>query len=241
MRPVQDKYGIPYTEVMATDVTQLATLHAALQQENERLADANRRAKRLYDNMPDIVREEEILKMKMRVHDDIGHTLLAARRALRHEHDLARIKSEAAKWESSISLLCRTRQENAAEDPLSYMQRRAAVLGAAVQLRGAYPAARATREFYSLILRECTSNAVRHAGATELYADSEHRPQAWHLCITNNGTPPRAEIKEGGGLSSLRRRIEKAGGTVTVHSLPVFVLEVTLPDKESIYDTRYDR
>ena len=187
VRPVQDKYGIPYTEVMATDVTQLAALHTALQQENERLADANRRAKRLYDNMPDIVREEEILKMKMRVHDDIGHTLLAARRALRHEHDLARIKSEAAKWESSISLLCRTRQENAAEDPLSYMQRRAAVLGAAVQLRGVYPAARATRELYALILRECTSNAVRHAGATELYADSEHRPQEWHLCITNNG------------------------------------------------------
>ena len=241
VRPVQDKYGIPYTEVMATDVSRLAALHAALQQENERLADANRRAKRLYNNMPDIVREEEILKMKMRVHDDIGHTLLAARRALRHEHDLARIKSETAEWESSISLLCRARQENGAEDPLSYMQRRAAVLGAAVQLRGAYPAARATRELYALILRECTSNAVRHAGATELYADSEHRSQAWHLCITNNGAPPKAEIKEGGGLSSLRRRIEKAGGTVTVHSLPVFVLEVTLPDKESTYDTRYDR
>lgn len=119
VRPVQDKYGIPYTEVMATDVSRLAALHAALQQENERLADANRRAKRLYDNMPDIVREEEILKMKMQVHDDIGHTLLAARRALRHEHDLARIKSEAAEWESSISLLCRARQEDAAEDPLT--------------------------------------------------------------------------------------------------------------------------
>ena len=241
VRPIQDKYGIPYTEVMATDVSRLAALHAALQQENERLTDANRRAKRLYDNMPDIVREEEILKMKMRVHDDIGHTLLAARRTLRHEHDLARIRSEAAEWESSISLLCRARQEDAAEDPLTCMQRRAAVLGATVQLRGAYPAARTARELYALILRECTSNAVRHAGATELYADSEHRPQAWHLCITNNGAPPRAEIKEGGGLSSLRRRIEKAGGTVTVHSLPVFVLEVTLPDKESIYDTCYDR
>ena len=96
VRPIQDKYGIPYTEVMATDVSRLAALHAALQQENERLADANRRAKRLYDNMPDIVREEEILKMKMQVHDDIGHTLLAARRALRHEHDLARIRSEAS-------------------------------------------------------------------------------------------------------------------------------------------------
>ena len=88
---------------------------------------------------------------------------------------------------------------------------------------------------YALILRECTSNGVRHAGATELYADSEHRPQSWHLCITNNGAPPKAEIKEGGGLSSLRRRIENAGGTVTVHSLPVFVLEVTLPDKAVSY------
>lgn len=37
VRPVQDKYGIPYTEVMATDVTQLATLHAALQQETSAL------------------------------------------------------------------------------------------------------------------------------------------------------------------------------------------------------------
>ena len=69
VRPVQDKYGIPYTEVMATDVTQLATLHAALQQETSALPMRTAAQKRLYDNMPDIVREEEILKMKMRVHD----------------------------------------------------------------------------------------------------------------------------------------------------------------------------
>ena len=48
VRPVQDKYGIPYTEVMATDVTQLATLHAALQQENERLAAAHRLGQRTH-------------------------------------------------------------------------------------------------------------------------------------------------------------------------------------------------
>lgn len=37
VRPVQDKYGIPYTEVMATDVSRLAALHAALQQETSAL------------------------------------------------------------------------------------------------------------------------------------------------------------------------------------------------------------
>ena len=30
--------------------------------------------------------------------------------------------------------------------------------------------------------------------------------------FTNNGKPPEAEITEGGGLSSLRRRIRSAGG-----------------------------
>lgn len=91
-----DNQGVFYTEVMAFNVSRLAALHAELAQENERLADANRRAKRLYDNMPDIVREEEILKMKMRVHDDIGHTLIAARRDLRQGQELEEIRRQAA-------------------------------------------------------------------------------------------------------------------------------------------------
>ena len=119
-RPCTDKYGVPYTEVMAVDATRPAALHEALKQENERLADANRRAKRLCDNMPDIVREEEILKMKMRVHDDIGHTMLAARRALRHEQPLEQIRAEAVGWERAIALLCRARQDDSAEDAIAH-------------------------------------------------------------------------------------------------------------------------
>ena len=128
-RPCTDKYGVPYTEVMAVDATRPAALHEALKQENERLADANRRAKRLCDNMPDIVREEEILKMKMRVHDDIGHTMLAARRALRHEQPLEQIRAEAVGWERAIALLCRARQDDSGEDAIARTCTRAAALG----------------------------------------------------------------------------------------------------------------
>lgn len=195
-----DKQGVFFTEVMAFDVSRQAALHAELAQENERLADANRRAKRLYDNMPDIVREEEILKMKMRVHDDIGHTLIAARRALRHGQELEEIRRQAAEWQRAIDLLCRAGQEDTAYDPLEHMQKRAAALGVTVWL----------------------------------YADSARSGQQWQLCIKNNGLPPTKTVREGGGLSSLRRRIEKAGGTMTVHSLPNFVLEITLPHKEEL-------
>ena len=46
------------------------------------------------------------------------------------------------------------------------------------------------------------------------------------------------EITEGGGLSSLRKKIESEGGTMAVRSLPEFELIVTLPKKRGgVYDS----
>ena len=47
---------------------------------------------------------------------------------------------------------------------------------------------------------------------------------------TNNGKQPKQEIIEGGGLASLRERIERAGGIMTVQSLPFYSLTLTLPE-----------
>ena len=43
---------------------------------------------------------------------------------------------------------------------------------------------------------------------------------------------PESEIVEGGGLSTLRRRVERSGGTMTVDSFPAFRLTVTIPKKK---------
>ena len=94
-RQITGKSGGSYTEVTASDVTRLVTLQQELRQENARLEDANLRLKRLYDRMPEIVREEETLAMKLRVHDDIGHTILSARRALRQGESMEAIRESA--------------------------------------------------------------------------------------------------------------------------------------------------
>ena len=46
--------------------------------------------------------------------------------------------------------------------------------------------------------------------------------------ITNDGTPPKGIIKEGGGLSSLRSLIEKENGKMIVNSEPQFELIIDL-------------
>lgn len=228
-RQITDKSGGSYTEVTASDVTRLVTLQQELRKENARLEDANLRLKRLYDRMPEIVREEETLAMKLRVHDDIGHTILSARRALRQGESMEAIRESAEAWESTIELLCRANSMGEPEDAIEYAKARAAELGAEVIVEGSAPKDVEMRHIFALAMRECTSNCIRHAGGKRIFARFAPYRGGWAIHITNDGKVPDDEITEGGGLSALRRRIENAGGIMRIKSIPNFALSALLP------------
>ena len=228
-RQITDKSGGSYTEVTASDVTRLVTLQQELRKENARLEDANLRLKRLYDRMPEIVREEETLAMKLRVHDDIGHTILSARRALRQGESMEAIRESAEAWESTIELLCRANSMEEPEDAIEYAKARAAELGAEVIVEGSAPKDGEMRHIFALAMRECTSNCIRHAGGKRIFARFAPYRGGWAIHITNDGKVPDDEITEGGGLSALRRRIENAGGIMRIKSRPNFALSASLP------------
>lgn len=72
---ITDRDGQRYTEVITADVSELMAVRTRLDAENARLDAANEALRKLGEEMADIVREEEILNMKIRVHDDIGYSL----------------------------------------------------------------------------------------------------------------------------------------------------------------------
>lgn len=227
-KQITDSRKNRFTQATFADVSELAARQKELKEENERLENANRRAKQLYDNMAGIVREEEILSMKMRVHDDIGHSILSVRKALLSDASIEEIRSSASIWERSIDLLYHANNMPDETDDLEYAKERAAALGVNVLTGGDFPTDRAERRIFALAVRECVTNCVRHAGGNKVFAFASCENGCNKLKITNNGTPPEGEITEGGGLSALRRRIEKSGGTMEIKSLPFFELCVTL-------------
>ena len=81
-------------------------------------------------------------------------------------------------------------------------------------------------------MRECATNAVHHVGATELYIRVTNVQGIAGVRITNNGTSPEGPVSEGGGLSALRARVEKAGGDMEVRFVPNFELTVSVPITE---------
>lgn len=232
-RVITDRDGAMVTEVVAADVTELYGKQEELNRENARLAEANLGMKRLLDNMSEIVREEEILSMKLRVHDDIGYSILSARRALLQQQDIAVIRENAALWEAAVGLLDRANHMSPLPDEWETLCRRADDLGVEIVLDGALPEQDLPRHLLSLALRECMNNCVRHAGGSRLFAALTRGNGEVACVITNDGKAPEGEITEGGGLSGLRRRIEGAGGRMDVQSSPRFALTVTLPMKET--------
>lgn len=222
------KSGEHYTQVTAADVSQLVLRQRELREENRRLENANRRVKQLYDNMAEIVREEEILSMKMRVHDDIGHSILSARKALLTDESIDSIKDNASVWEKSIELLYHSNNMPDDFDDIGYAEERAAALGVAIVRNGEFPESKVLRRLIAFAIRESVTNCVRHAGGTTVFVKVKKESEFFSARITNDGSAPQAEITEGGGLSSLRKRIEKSGGKMLVQSLPFFELSILL-------------
>ena len=235
------KAGVRYTQITAADVTELIRKQNQLKAENAKLAEANERLRRLFVQMPEIIREEETLAMKLRVHDDIGHSILAARRVLLQNTDQKEIRANAALWAQSISVLYRSSQITAQSEPLEAAKKRAEELGVSVLLTGNEPQRQWMRTLSALAICECAANCVRHADGTELYVRFWQKPGCMEVALTNNGAVPKEKITEGGGLSMLRQRIEEAGGKMEVWSIPRFKLMLSLPEQEEAAHESDDR
>lgn len=169
-RKITDRDGQRCTEVIASDVSALMEVRTELHRENERLDAANQKLRKLREDLADIIREEEILRMKIRVHDDIGYSLLSVRRAFWQCDDLSALHALSEQWRTTIRLLHAEGREPPG-DVLAHAKLRAKELGAEVTFTGTIPEEPGARELFSLAIRECTFNCLRHAGGSRLFAD----------------------------------------------------------------------
>ena len=236
---ITDADGREYTQMQAIDVTQLHLKTMELKEENRLLDEANIRAMKLYEDIDRIVREKETLAMKMRVHDDMGMCLLATRNLLTKESTLEEYLQGAGRWQKTLEEILAADRTTGKEgistvDParaLDELLEAAGKMGLAIEVKGALPESERKAYMMVVAMRECTTNALRHAGASQMTVTCA--PGSDTLTITNDGIPPEGEIIEGGGLSGLRRSIENMGGTMKTEGRPRFKLTVILPDTGS--------
>jgi signal transduction histidine kinase len=195
----------------AAEMTRVYELSRELRRENERLEQQLKKTDRLLAGLTRVRQEEEILAARMRIHDRLGSVLLTTSEHLRGRGPTA---AECVKlWRETVDGLRAsffTAQETT--DAAAEIADIAADCGCRVEIRGNFPRDNA---LLLAVLREGTLNAIRHAHAAAVNVTIFETQTEYLLTLRDDG-PTVDSVAEGGGLTSLRRKLESAGGSLTV-------------------------
>ena len=132
-------------------------------------------------------------------------------------------------WKNAVRLLKHENELSEQQDAVVELMNAAYSIGIKVFLDGSFPEDTDVKDIFLSVIRECMTNAVRHAGAKELYVRFVTSDHMVSVSVTNDGALPAGEIVEGGGLTSLRILVRKSGGTMEVKAVPEFELTVSVP------------
>lgn len=228
--PVTDRNHVTYTQFLARDVTELDRLAAELEERNREVRAMIAQYQRIAKNMVDITRQQEILTAKMRIHSKMGNCVVNTQRYCAQGCPPEGKQAMLRVWEETLAALKDEIGQEDDENPTDELIRVAKNCGVEITIAGAMPEAQETAYLLVAAARECLTNTITHAQGDRLRMEIRHAGGRVTAVITNSGRPPEGAVQEGGGLSSLRRRIESAGGAMAVQSRPAFALTVILPE-----------
>ena len=218
-------------QLTAADITRLQKLADDLTETNLELAEQNLRLRQYGKNAEQLARLQEQLDTKARIHSQFGQALLATRHFLLSEDELP--GPVLSRWEETINSLRMAKGTHPAGGSLESLKDAAQAAGLSLDIHGSLPNHPKTATLFLFAAMEALTNAVRHADARRLYFEINQTEDMDIARFANDGNIPTAPVTEGGGLGSLRRKTELAGGSMTIETKPAFALVITVPRERS--------
>ena len=224
-----DMDGGTFTQLTAGDITAEAGITRELEEKNEKLRELHRRLD-IYNRQADrIIIAQELLSARIAVHSEVGNVLLESRHYLNDPASFDEERLLTALKNTNTYLLREYEEDDTARDPLREALETAEAIGVDVEIKGPIPSEEPYRAVLAAAVGECASNAVRHAEGDRLDAEIRMEEDRITYDLRSNGRPPEEEIRETGGLRSLRSLVENEDGQMRIEISPVFRLTIRLP------------
>lgn len=214
-------------QITATDITDYLLLTKTLEEKNTELKKMNDRLRKYGENVGEVMSSKERLETKVRIHSEFGRALIATHHELQDEDST--LEDTVRLWKRNIAVLRMEAEPSSESDHLTTLVKTADSVGVSIEVKGKMPRAKENRLLVMSVATEALTNAVKYADAEKMTIESEEMADCYVVCFTNDGKKPETDvITEGGGLSSLRKKIERAGGEMYVSGLPEFTLTIKL-------------
>ncbi|MBQ6413416.1 MAG: hypothetical protein IJI19_08060 [Ruminococcus sp.] len=216
--------GREYNCLKVIDVTERFRVTEELKTKNAHLQEIRRRMQAVSDLSGDMFVAQEEAAARAALHNQLGQVLLMGRHYLEHPDDTDANLVYITTTQMNAFLLGEYKEPTGQKDDLlTEVLWMARSIGVTVNINGSLPEHASARTILAHAIQECVANCVKHAKGDRLMVTISDK----EIVITNNGKPPKGEIAESGGLLSLRRSVEEAGGTMTVQSQPEFELSLS--------------
>ena len=226
---VEDKYYvfvINNNEIITFDITEEYKLHQKLNGQNKKLKENNKKILLSIDNIEELEKEKNLLQLKNKYHDILGQNLSILQQYLNKENitqeNFEEIKFMIQKMFIDIE---DTDDTNANLENLIKIHKKN---GTDIIIDGKLPQNKETAKVFFEIIREATTNAIRHAGSSKVFVNIKETLEETYMIITNDGRKPNEFITENQGIKDMRRKVKKLGGMFYISTVPEFSVNISI-------------
>ena len=226
---VEDKYYvfvINNNEIITFDITEVYKLHQKLNEQNKKLKENNKKILLSIDNIEELEKEKNLLKLKNKYHDILGQNLSILQQYLNKEkisqENFEEIKFMIQKMFIDIE---DTDDTNTNLENLIKIHKKN---GTDIIIDGKLPQNKETAKVFFEIIREATTNAIRHAGSSKVFVNIKETLEETYMIITNDGRKPNEFITENQGIKDMRRKVKKLGGMFYISTVPEFSVNISI-------------
>lgn len=226
---VEDKYYvfvINNNEIITFDITEVYKLHQKLNEQNKKLKENNKKILLSIDNIEELEKEKNLLKLKNKYHDILGQNLSILQQYLNKENitqeNFEEIKFMIQKMFIDIE---DTDDTNTNLENLIKIHKKN---GTDIIIDGKLPQNKETAKVFFEIIREATTNAIRHAGSSKVFVNIKETLEETYMIITNDGRKPNEFITENQGIKDMRRKVKKLGGMFYISTVPEFSVNISI-------------
>ena len=213
-------------EIITFDITEVYELHQKLNEQNRKLEENNKEILLSIDNIEELEKEKNLLKLKNKYHDILGQNLSILQQYLNRKNisqeNFEEIKFMIQKMFIDIE---DTDDTNTNLENLIKIHKKN---GTDIIIDGKLPQNKKVAKVFFEIIREATTNAIRHAGSSNVFVNIKETLEETYMIITNDGRKSNEFITENQGIKDMRRKVKKLGGMFYISTVPEFSVNISI-------------
>ena len=178
----------------------------------------------MIDNIENIEKQNEIITLKSKLHDILGQRLFILHQILdtidEKNFDIVEIKKLLSSMLLEVNNEDISNVKNLQDSIVSSFD----MIGFKIEFSGELPSDFKKSRAIVKIIRECATNAIRHANATKLFVKIYKN----RVEISDNGKIQVQSFTEGTGIKGMRLTAQSFGGTINIENQGKFKIILTM-------------